>query len=133
VSKQPRKRTKKYVPKRVSSPVMPELHDIIAMGMHTSFSTLKSRPDENAFSMLARIVGMVGRAIEGDPRFAAERLQINSAGAALNQIGAKVGPLRATALELLPVLNAVRMIDVILPRLDVAKLHQANLDMACLK
>lgn len=123
------KRTKKYVPKPVRSPVMQELHDQIAMGLHTAYRNLVSAPDENAFSMLARIFNMVGLSIEGDPRFADALILINSGASAMNQIGAKTGPLRAMPFELLPVRNAVNAIDQLLPRLDVVRLHQANMKL----
>ncbi len=122
-----------YRPRLVSIPVMKEMHDQIAMGMHTALAALERDPGENAFSMLASIFNMVGLAIDGDARFDVEMLQVKSGSRAMNQIGAKEGPLRALPLELLPVRNAVNTIDALLPRLNIWGLHHANVQMRGMK
>lgn len=96
-----------------------------AFALHLSYNMLATAPDENAFSQLAHTINVIGIAITGDVRFVDEMRIISSASAAMNQIGAKEGLLRATQLELLPVLNAVSVIDKLLPRLEVSRLYQA--------
>jgi len=113
-------------PRLIRAPVMKELHDEIAMGMHMAYATLASAPDGNAFNMLASILNMVSLAIDGDSRFPDEARVLQSAVLAMNQIGRKTGALSATQIELLPVRNALGVVDKILPRLDVVKLHLAH-------
>jgi len=127
-----KKRNKPYRPRLVKGPVMKELHDVIGMGLHVSYRMLRDNPTEAAFRQLIQILNMVGLTIEGDPRFADEIRIVNSGSLALNQIGAKVGPIGALPYELAPVVNAVNCIDTLLPRLDASKLHQANLKLYAL-
>jgi hypothetical protein len=111
-----------YRPSLKRVPVMKELHDQIAMGLHTAYGVLERAPDATAVDQLSEGIGMVGFAAEGDARFVDEMLQINSGMRSLEQIGGKSGELTTTALELLPVRNAVLAVDAILPRMDGAKL-----------
>jgi hypothetical protein len=127
-----KKRNKPYRPRLIRAPVMRELHDEIAMGLHTAYGTLACAPDRNAIEMLAQILGMIGLAVEGEERFANGLRQIDSGMRALEQIGAKTGELTATKLELAPILNAVRTADAMLPRLDVVKLHLANVKLTAM-
>jgi hypothetical protein len=121
-----KKRNKPYRPRPVRLPVAKGFHDIVAMGMHTAFVTLRDAPNEDAFAQLARIFRMIDMSMEGDVKFADEQRIIDSGFAAMNQIGAKVGLIGARPYELMPVLNAINCIDRLLPRLDVMKIHLAN-------
>jgi hypothetical protein len=127
-----KKRNKPYRPKNVRIPVMKDMHDVIGMGMHTSYMMLRDAPSEEAFQQLAQIINMVGISIIGDERFVDEARIIESASLAMIQIGAKAGPIGALPYELLPVVNAVNCIDAMLPRLDGSKLHQANAQLYAL-
>lgn len=110
-------------PKRV--PVMKELHDQIAMGLHMAYSFLERAPDAAAVDQLSEGLGMIGLAIESDARFTDELRQVDSGRRALEQIAAKGEKLTATPLELMPIMNAVSAADQILPRLDGVKLFKA--------
>jgi hypothetical protein len=114
-----------YRPTLKKVPVTRELHDQIGMGLHTAYAVLKHAPDRNAVDQLSEGLGMVGIAIENDPRFVGERLQVDSAMRALDQIAAKGEVLSTTSFELVPILNAILTVDSLLPRLDGVKLYLA--------
>lgn len=80
---------------------------------------------------MAQVLGMVGLAIEDDPKFANQQILIDSGMRALEQIGTK-SEVSATDLEMLPLLNAVVAADKVVPRLDVLRLHNANLKLRAL-
>lgn len=120
-------------PRLVRAPVMKELHDEIAMGMHLSYAALEVAPNRNSVEMLAQILGMVGIAIESDVRFDVERAQIHVAMQALDRMDAHAEPMASVSAELPHLLNAVVATDAILPRLDVVKLHMANMKLRSLK
>ena len=120
-----------YQPRPIKAPVTKELHDQIGMGLHLSYAALKCAPSLDIVEHLAQVLGMVGLAIEDDPKFADQQILIDSGMRTLEQIGTK-SEVSATDLELLPLLRAVVAADKVVPRLDVLRLHNANLKLRAL-
>ncbi len=118
-----------YRPRLVQAPIMRELHDQIALGLHLSYEVVARAPNLEVVEHLAQILGMVGLAVENDPKFVDESRTIDSAMRALDQIASSTA---ATDLELAPLLLGVRAADAVVPRLDVIRLHKANLKLRAL-
>lgn len=108
---------------------MRELHDQIGMGLHLSYEVLKTAPTLELVEHLAQILGMVGLAVENDPKFVDESRTIDAAMRALDHIAASTA---AGAQELAHLLKGVNAADATVPRLDVIRLHQANIRMHAL-
>jgi hypothetical protein len=105
------------------------LHDQFGMTLHTALAAMAIAPSRDQFDAIAQIFNVIGLAIEQDARFKDEAVVLASGASAMNQIAAgcqRTGTLSPTALEMLPVRNAVNVCDQILSRIDVTKLHFAN-------
>lgn len=113
-------------PRLVRAPVM---KDEIAMGMHLAYAVLEAAPNRDSVEMLAQILGMIGIAIEDDSRFGSALLQMHAAVQALD----RMDELTRVSQELPYVLPAIVTADAILPRLDVVKLHLANMKLRSMK
>lgn len=100
-----------YRPRVINVPVTKGLHDEIALQMRLAYVVGNS-------DQLRDIFNMVGVAISGDVRFAEEVGVINAGAQALTGDGLR--PI---------VLAAVNEIDALLPRLDVTRLHMANMKL----
>lgn len=118
-----------YRPRLVRIPMTAGLHDQFGMTLHTALAAMAIAPSRDQFDAIAQIFNVIGLAIEQDARFKDEAVVLASGASAMNQIAAgcqRTGTLSPTALEMLPVRNAVNVCDQILSRIDVTKLHFAN-------
>jgi len=123
-------------PRLIRIPMTAGLHDQIGMALHTALATLAVAPTRDQFDSVGQIFNMIGVAIEDDARFEVEFQIIESGARAMNQIADcydRTGVLRLTDLELAPVRNAVVTCDQITSRLDVTKLHLANMKLASMR
>lgn len=123
-------------PRLVRIPMTKGLHDQFGMTLHTSFAAMTLAPGRDQFDAIAQIFNVVALAIEDDQRFKLEALILASGASAMNQISAgydRTGIMRPTDLELLPVQNAINVCDWILPRIDVTKLHLANMRLSAIR
>lgn len=130
VSRKPRHA---HRPRLIRIPMMTDLHNEFGLVLHTALAALASAPDREQFDAIAQIFNVVGIAIDRDLRFGDEARILAGGAAAMNQIDdgyRRTGALRPTALELAPVRNAVNVCDEILSRLDVTKLHLAQVRLA---
>jgi hypothetical protein len=123
-------------PRLIKIPMMRTIHDMIALELHTAFATLSVAPCRDQFDAIGQIFNMIGLAIEKDSRFPVEFRIVQSGASAMGQISDgfdRTGVLRPTELELLSVRNAVNVCDEILPRLDVTRIHLANVALAAMR
>lgn len=121
---------KSYKPKPIRIPMTKSLYDEFGLQMHTALASLRLQPTEDQFCALATIINVVSIAIKDDARFDDSRIYINSGINMMNQISNKCAaglPLKDFEMACLTV--AVSAVDDILPRLDVTKLHLANLTL----
>jgi hypothetical protein len=120
----------------IKLPMMKTLHDQLALDLHTAFAALSISPAKDQFDIVGHYLNTIGLTIEGDPRFPVELKIIESAIRAMNQIvdsWERTNILRPTAIELLPVRNAVFVCDQIVSRLDLTKIHISNKKLATMK
>lgn len=120
----------------IKIPMTAGLHDQFGMALHGALIGLSLAPDRDQFDNLAQMFNVIGLAIEHDARFKDEALILSSGASAMGQIDdgwRRTGVLRPTALELLPVRNAINVCDQILPRIDVTRLHLAQVELANLR
>lgn len=125
-----------HKPRLIKIPMTAGLHDQFGMALHAAFAALSVAPDRDQFDNIAQYFNVIGLAIEHDARFKDEALILNSGASAMQQIDGgwrRTGVLRPTALELLPVRNAINICDEILPRIDVTRLHLAQVQLANLR
>lgn len=123
-------------PRLIKIPMMASLHNQIALELHAALGALSISPARDQFDAIGQYFNMIGLAVEHDPRFTDEFVIIESGARAMNQIADcfdRTGTLQPTYFELLPVRNAVIACDQILPRIDVTKLHVANVKLAAMR
>jgi len=120
-----------YRPRQISAPVTRELHDHIGMGLHLTYEVLKTAPTHDLVEHLAQMLGMVGLAIEDDEKFSDQQRVIDAGMRVLEKLSDQATT-PATETELVPLLNAVNVADRVVPRLDVLRLHNANLKLRAL-
>ena len=121
---------KKYRPRMVRIPMGKNLHDAFGMQMHASLATMRVQPCLEAWDALGWIFNVVCVTIKDDARFTSEMTQIQQGVEAMNEClpcaeSNTMMPYSVTA----QLTAAVSVIDDILPRLDVTKLHLANLSL----
>lgn len=121
---------KKYRPRMVRIPMGKSLHDAFCIQMHASLATMRVQPCLEAWDALGWIFNVVCVTIKDDNRFTSEMTQIQQGVEAMNEClpcaeSNKPMPDSVTA----SLTIAVSVIDDILPRLDVTKLHLANLSL----
>jgi hypothetical protein len=122
-----RPKNKKYRPKPIRIPVT-GLHSEMALHLHAALMTLRYQPSVDAFDMLAGILNMIQVTIENDERFIHEAKLINGGAATLNQIARKIESGQSLQeFELGSIQVAVNTVDLILARLDVTRMHLAQL------
>jgi hypothetical protein len=110
------------------------LHDAFAMQMHMSIATLRTKPCTEAFDALGWMFNVVVVTVENDPRFNEDLIHIHSGIRMMNQISNKCSAgLALKDYELGCIISAARVIDDMLPRLDVTKLHMSNLQLRIAK
>ena len=111
-----------------------KLRDEIAMQLHASFATLRTNPDTDAFCAVGSIMNMVNVAIQNDKRLDEHRLFIDAGSRMMNQISNKVqAGIHLSNLESACLSLAIKAVDEILPRLDVTKLHLANVSLRSMR
>lgn len=125
---------KAYKPRPIRIPMTKTLFDEFGMQMHTALAALRVAPDEDQFCALAMIMNVVSVAIQDDSRFDEYRIYVNTGISMMNQISNKCTamlPLRDYEIASLTI--AVSAIDEMLPRMDVTKLHLANMTLKGLR
>jgi hypothetical protein len=125
-----------HKPRLIKIPMMKSMRNMIALELHTAFATLSIAPCRDQFDAIGQIFNMIGLAIEKDSRFPVEFRIVQSGTSAMVQISDgfdRTGVLRPTDLELLSVRNAVNVCDEILPRLDITRMHLANVALAAMR
>lgn len=106
------------------------LHDEFGIQMHMSIATLRNKPCIEAFDSLGWLFNVVIVTVEKDPRFVDDLLYIHSGIRMMNQIANKcVAGLPLKDYELACLTSAASVVDDILPRLDITKLHMAYLQL----
>jgi hypothetical protein len=114
----------------VTGALLSELRQV----MHTQYVVLQTKfATLDNVQMLRDMFDTVGFTIEGDERFSEHMVILNSGFRALKQVAEKGAPVLTTEDERAPVLNAINVIDGILPRLDGTKLYLANVKVNELK
>jgi len=120
---------KQYRPRTINIPMVGEgeLHRLLALQLHGSLAALRHSPNSDAFDAIAALLNMALLALEHDSRFAHEARLIAGGASAMNQIADKVNAVPALReFELRPIEVAVSTFDAILPRLDISRLHLAQ-------
>jgi hypothetical protein len=106
------------------------LHDEFGMQMHMSIATLRTKPCLEAFDSLGWLFNVVIVTVEGDPRFTDDLIHLHSGIRMMNQIADKcTAGLPLKDYELGCLTSAASVVDDILPRLDITKLHMAYLQL----
>ncbi len=106
------------------------LHDEFGMQMHMSIATLRTKPRLEAFDSLGWLFNVVIMTVEHDPRFTDDLIHLYSGIRMMNQISNKcTAGLPLKDYELGCLTSAASVVDDILPRLDVSKLHMAYLQL----
>ena len=106
------------------------LHDEFGMQMHMSIATLRTQPCTEAFDSLGWLFNVVIMTVEHDPRFTDDLIHLYSGIRMMNQISNKcTAGLPLKDYELGCLTSAASVVDDILPRLDVSKLHMAYLQL----
>lgn len=106
------------------------LHDEFGLQMHMALATLRTKPCVEAFDALGWIFNVVVITIEGDERFTDDLIHIHSGIRMMNQISNKcTAGIPLKDYELACLFSAANVIEEILPRLDITKLHMANLKL----
>ncbi len=124
-----RSKDKKYRPRMIKIPVT-GLHRDLALHAHAALVTLRYSPSVDAFDMLAGIINMIQVTIENDERFTHEAKLITGGAATLNQISKKIeAHLALHEHELASIGVAVNTVDSILSKLDVSRMHLAQLSV----
>lgn len=121
---------KAYKPKPIRIPMTKALYDEFGLQMHMSLATLRTKPCNEAFDALGWIFNVVVTTIERDERFTDSLIHIHSGIRMMNQISNKcTAGLPLKDYELACLFSASNVIDEILPRLDITKMHMANLKL----
>ena len=106
------------------------LHDEFGIQMHMSIATLRTSPCLEAFDSLGWLFNVVIVTVEHDPRFTDDLIHLHSGIRMMNQIANKcTAGLPLKDYELACITSAASVVDDILPRLDITKLHFANLQL----
>lgn len=121
-----RVRNKRYRPKHVHVPVMPELQDVFAFDMHGALTALRFAPNEGAFDQLGRIFNVIS--IATHLRSVSSPI-LQSGVRALQQVSerfGKYGRIHVAAHELPPIANAVFECERLIPQFDIETLYHAT-------
>lgn len=125
---------KAYKPKPIRIPMSKSLHDEFAMQMHMSLATLRSKPCVEAFDALGWLFNVVILTVEKDERFTDDLIYLHSGIRMMNQIADKcTAGLPLKDYEIACLTSAASVMDDILPRLDITKLHFSNLQLKGLR
>ena len=120
----------KRKPRLISIPMSKPLYDSISMQLHTALATLRTAPCTEAYDAIGWLFNVVAVVAEKDKRFTSQMIHIYSGIRMMNQIQNKCeAGLPLKDYELACLFSAVQTVDEILPRLDVSKIHLANLHL----
>jgi hypothetical protein len=121
---------KKYRPRMIKIPMSKNLYDAFGMQMHASLATMRMQPCLEAWDALGWIFNVVCVTIEHDDRFTSEMTQIQQGVEAMNECmtNAEQNTMMPDSVTA-RLTVAVSVIDDILPRLDVTKLHWSNIKL----
>jgi hypothetical protein len=114
----------------IKIPMSKNLYDAFGMQMHAALATMRVQPCLEAWDALGWIFNVVSVTIKDDARFTSEMTQIQQGVEAMNEClpcaeSNTMMPDSVTA----RLTVAVSVIDDILPRLDVTKLHWSNIKL----
>ena len=124
------KKRKQYKPKPIRIPMSKALYDEFGLQMHMALATLRTKPCTEAFDALGWMFNVVVVTVEHDKRFADSMIHIYSGIRMMNQISNKcIAGLPLKDYELACLFSAANVIEEILPRLDITKLHTSNLKL----
>ena len=121
---------KKYRPRMIKIPMSKNLYDAFGMQMHAALATMRVQPCLEAWDALGWIFNVVSVTIKDDARFTSEMTQIQQGVEAMNECmgNAENNTLMPDSVTA-RLTVAVSVIDDILPRLDVTKLHWSNIKL----
>ena len=120
----------KRKPRLVRIPMSKALYDSFSMQLHTSLATLRTAPCLEAYDAIGWLFNVVAVVVEKDDRFKDDLIHLYSGIRMMNQIQNKCAAgLPLKDYELACLFSAVQTVDEILPRLDVSKIHLANLHL----
>jgi hypothetical protein len=105
------------------------LHDEFGMQMHTALATLRTSPTREAYDALGWLINCVFITIANDPKFEDALAPIDAAIKMMNKLGQRCEGSSLSDYEIACLTSCVSLMDDILPRLDVTKIHLANLSL----
>ena len=120
---------KKYRPRMIRIPMCQALHDEFGMQMHTALATLRTSPTREAYDALGWLINCVFITIANDPKFEDALAPIDAAIKMMNKLGQRCEGSSLSDYEIACLTSCVSLMDDILPRLDVTKIHLANLSL----
>ena len=120
---------KKYRPRMIKIPMSKPLHDEFAIQMHTALATLRVAPTTEAYDALGWLINCVFITILSDSKFEGDLATIDAAIKTMNKLGQRCEGSPLTDYEIACLTSCVSLMDDILPRLDVGKIHLANLSL----
>lgn len=113
----------------VKIPMCKPLADEFAMQMHVALATLRTAPAIEAYDALGWLINCVFVTIANDPKFEDDLAPIDAAIKTMNKLGQRCEGSPLTDYEIACLTSCVSLIDDLMPRLDVSKLHLANLKL----
>ena len=120
----------KRKPRLVRIPMSKALYEQFSMQLHTALATLRTAPCLEAYDAIGWLFNVVAVVAEEDKRFKDDLIHLYSGIRMMNQIQNKCeAKLPLKDYELACLFSAVQTVDEILPRLDVSKIHLANLHL----
>jgi len=128
-----RPRNKKYRPKHINVPVMPEIQQEFAFAGHGALAALRLAPNMDALEQLAAIFNVLAVALAGKDRSSPI---LASGMRALQDVvdrHARCGVIGIGRYELLPIENAVVECEQLVRSLDIVSLHHARLETTALE
>jgi len=128
-----RPRNKKYRPKHINVPVMPEMQQEFAFAGHGALAALRLAPNLDALEQLAAIFNVLAVALDSKGRSSPI---LASGMRALQDVvdrHARTGAIGIGRFELPPIENAVIECEQLVRSLDVLSLHQARLKTVALE
>lgn len=128
-----RPRNKKYRPKHINVPVMPEIQQEFAFAGHGALAALRLAPNIDALEQLAAIFNVLAVALTGRGRSSPI---LASGMRTLQDVVERYERLNVVGIgryELLPIENAVVECEQLVRSLDIVSLHHARLKTTALE
>jgi hypothetical protein len=121
------RRNKRYRPKHINVPVMPDLQREFSIAGHGALAALRLSPNPDAFDMLADIFNVIHVALNDTGR---SSVILDSGMRAMQEVcnrAEKTGQLQIRRFELPPIANAMVECETLIKQLDVMRLHHARI------